>query len=73
MRQLTNRDRIRELMRALGVRADQTARVYFTGGADSGFDRLAGGHDRRGHSNLPGVRSIASGHSPFEGRTPDEY
>lgn len=33
MRQLTDRDRIRELMRALGAQADQTARLYFTGGA----------------------------------------
>lgn len=33
MRQLTDRDRIRELMRALGAQAGQTARLYFTGGA----------------------------------------
>lgn len=33
MRQISNADRIRELMRALGAEADQTARLYFTGGA----------------------------------------
>ncbi|OGX06458.1 MAG: hypothetical protein A3G87_00900 [Omnitrophica bacterium RIFCSPLOWO2_12_FULL_50_11] len=33
MRQLTDQDRIRRLMRVLGAKADQTARVYFTGGA----------------------------------------
>lgn len=33
MRQLSNRDRIRQLMRALGAEADQTVRLYFTGGA----------------------------------------
>lgn len=33
MRQLTDRDRIHALMRALGTQADQTVRLYFTGGA----------------------------------------
>ena len=33
MRQLTEADRIRQLIRALGAEADQTARLYFTGGA----------------------------------------
>lgn len=31
--QLTDRDRIRDLMCALGAKADQTVRLYFTGGA----------------------------------------
>ena len=33
MRQLTDGDRIRQLMHALGAKARQTARLYFTGGA----------------------------------------
>jgi len=33
MRQLSDANRIRELMRALGAEARQTARLYFTGGA----------------------------------------
>lgn len=33
MRQLTNADRIRQLMRALGAQASQATRLYFTGGA----------------------------------------
>jgi len=33
MRQLSNADRIRQLMQALGAEADEAVRVYFTGGA----------------------------------------
>jgi hypothetical protein len=33
MRQLTDADRIRQLMRALGVEAREAVRLYFTGGA----------------------------------------
>jgi len=33
MRQLTDGDRIRQFMRALGAEAEQDTRVYFTGGA----------------------------------------
>ena len=33
MRQLSEAGRIRQLIRALGAEADQTARLYFTGGA----------------------------------------
>jgi len=33
MRQLSDRDRIHKLMRALGAKADQALRLYFTGGA----------------------------------------
>lgn len=33
MRQLTDRDRIHRLMRALGAEANQATRLYFTGGA----------------------------------------
>ncbi len=33
MRQLTDRDRIYRLMRALGAETDQATRLYFTGGA----------------------------------------
>lgn len=37
MRRLTDADRIRQLMRALGAEADQAARLYFTGGATAVF------------------------------------
>jgi hypothetical protein len=33
MRQLSDADRVRQLMRALGAEADQRVRLYFTGGA----------------------------------------